>query len=63
MGVRDVEELVRPVVEAAGLELWEVSFRKESGRMVLRVLLDRDGGVDLDTISATADRLSRRLDL
>jgi len=41
MGVRDVEELVRPVVEAAGLELWEVSFRKESGRMVLRVLLDR----------------------
>jgi ribosome maturation factor RimP len=63
MGVRDVEELVRPVVEAAGLEVWEVSFRKESGRMVLRVLLDRDGGVDLDTISATSERLSRRLDL
>lgn len=58
-----VEELVRPVVEAAGLELWEVSFRKESGRMVLRVSVDRDGGVDLDTIAATSERLSRRLDL
>ena len=58
-----VEELVRPVVEAAGLELWEVSFRKESGRMVLRVSVDRDGGVDLDTISEISERLSRRLDL
>ena len=59
----DVAELVRPVVEASGLELWDVSYRKEAGRMVLRVLVDRDGGVDLDTISATSERLSRRLDL
>jgi ribosome maturation factor RimP len=58
-----VEELVGPVVEAAGLELWEVSFRKEQGRMVLRVTVDRDGGVDLETISETSERLSRRLDL
>ena len=59
----DVEELVGPVVEASGLELWEVSFRKESGRMVLRVTVDRDGGVDLDAISQFSERLSRRLDL
>lgn len=59
----DVEALVRPVVESAGLELWEVTFRKEEGRMVLRVTVDRDGGVDVDTISETSERLSRRLDL
>lgn len=59
----NAEELVRPVVEGSGLELWDVSFRKEAGRMVLRVLVDRDGGVDLDTISETSERLSRRLDL
>jgi ribosome maturation factor RimP len=71
-GVRD---LVRPVVEAAGLELWDVSFGREGGRRILRVTVDRaggdeqaggdrkDGGVDLDTIAATAQRLSRRLDL
>jgi ribosome maturation factor RimP len=63
MGAVDVEGLVRPVVEAAGLELWGVSFQKERGRMVLRVTVDRDGGVDLDTISETSERLSRRLDL
>jgi ribosome maturation factor RimP len=59
----NAEELVRPVVEAAGLELWDVTFHKEAGRMVLRVLVDRDGGVDLDTLSGTSERLSRRLDL
>jgi ribosome maturation factor RimP len=59
----DVEALVRPVVESAGLELWEATFRKEGGRMVLRVMVDREGGVDLDVISETSERLSRRLDL
>jgi ribosome maturation factor RimP len=57
-----VEELVRPVVEASGLELWEVSFGKERSRAVLRVVVDREGGVDLDTISEVSERLSRRLD-
>jgi len=59
----DVEALVRPVVEAAGLQLWESTYRKEGGRMVLRVTVDRDGGVDLQTISGVSERLSRRLDL
>ncbi len=59
----DVEGLVRPVVESAGLELWEVTYRKEGGRMVLRVTVDREDGVDLDRISDTSERLSRRLDL
>jgi ribosome maturation factor RimP len=66
---RGVGDLVRPVVEAAGLELWEVSFGRKGGRRILRVTVDRagedgkDGGVDLDTIAATSQRLSRRLDL
>jgi ribosome maturation factor RimP len=72
---KGVGDLVRPVVEAAGLELWEVTFGREGGRRILRVTVDRagvdrraggdrkDGGVDLDTIAATAQRLSRRLDL
>lgn len=59
----DVEALVRPVVEAAGLDLWDAVYRKEGGRMVFRVAVDREGGVDLDTISAISERLSRRLDL
>src|SRR5919197_2437525 len=55
----DVESLVRPVVESAGLELVDVTF----SRGLLRVVVDRDGGVDLDTIAETSEKLSRRLDL
>jgi ribosome maturation factor RimP len=63
MGAQDVEELVRPVVEADGLELWDLKYRTESGRRLLRVMVFRPGGVDLETISRTSERLSRRLDL
>jgi ribosome maturation factor RimP len=60
----DVDAMVRAVVESAGLELVGVSFGRQSGRRVLRVTIDREeGAVDLDTISATSERISRRLDL
>ena len=59
----DVEALVRPVVESAGLELVEATFGREGGRRVLRVTVDREGGVDLDAISVASERISRRLDI
>src|SRR5438105_10967833 len=55
----DVEALVRPVVESGGLELVEVAY----SRGLLRVVVDRDGGLDLDTIAEISEKLSRRLDL
>jgi ribosome maturation factor RimP len=59
----DLEGLVGPVVEAAGLELVEVSFGRQGGRRLLRVTVDQEGGVDLDAISAVSERISRRLDV
>ena len=59
----DLDGLVRTVVESAGLELVEVSFGREPGRRVLRVSVDRDGGVDLDAIAEVNRSLARRLDL
>lgn len=59
----DLEALVRPVVETSGLELVDVSFGRESGRRVLRVVVDREGGVDLDAIAQASEQISRRLDL
>jgi ribosome maturation factor RimP len=61
--VVDVEALVRPVVEGAGLELFDVSYDRAGGRRILRVTVDREGGLDLDTIAATSDKIARRLDL
>src|SRR5438552_3377015 len=59
----DVEALVRPVVESAGLELVDAAFRREGGRRVLRVTVDREDGLDLEAISEASERISRRLDL
>ena len=50
---------IGPVVESAGLEFVEASLGKEGGRRVLRVTVDREGGVDLDTISRVSDQVSR----
>jgi ribosome maturation factor RimP len=59
----DVAGLVGPVIEAAGLELVDVALQREGGRRVLRVTVDREGGVDLSAISELSERISRRLDL
>jgi ribosome maturation factor RimP len=59
----DAEPLIRPVVEGEDLELVDVSFGREGGRRILRVTVDREGGVDLDAISRVSERVSRRLDL
>lgn len=59
----DAEALLRPVIEGADLELVDVSFGREGGRQVLRVTVDREGGVDLDAISKVSEKVSRRLDL
>jgi ribosome maturation factor RimP len=59
----DAEPLVRPVVEGEGLELVDVTFGREGGRRILRLTVDREGGVDLDTISKISQKVSRRLDL
>ena len=55
--------MVAPVIEAAGLELVDVTFRREAGGKILRLTVDRDGGVDLDTIAVTSEKVSRRLDV
>jgi ribosome maturation factor RimP len=53
-----VEPLVTSVVDAAGLELYDL----ELAGGVLRVLVDREGGADLDAVAAVTRALSRTLD-
>ncbi len=42
-----VTELCRAPVEAAGYELWLVEWSTDRGRPVLRLTIDRPGGVDI----------------
>ena len=53
-----VRVLVAPSLEDAGLELFDV----ELAGTVLRVIIDREGGVDLDAVSEATERVSAVLD-
>src|SRR5437773_11956045 len=47
-----VWELAEPLALAGGLELVDVQYRPEGGRIVVRLLLDRpEGGVTLDELT------------
>ncbi len=56
--VERVTELVAPIVADFGLELYDL----EHAGGVLKVTVDRDGGVDLDAIAAVTRNVSRELD-
>ncbi len=58
-----VEELVQPLLAAHGLELVELEFKKEGRDMVLRLFMDREGGVTLDDCAAVSRELSELLDV
>lgn len=57
-----VTELARPVVEANGCTLWDVEYVREAGQWYLRVLIDKDGGVDILDCEAISRTLSDLLD-
>jgi ribosome maturation factor RimP len=53
---------IRPVVTAAGLDLESVRVTAAGRRRLLRVVVDRDGGVSLDDAAAISRQLSAALD-
>jgi ribosome maturation factor RimP len=50
--------LVEPVLAAAGLELWDVELE----RNILRIRVDRPGGVDLSALASATGLISQLLD-
>ncbi|MGH9225861.1 MAG: ribosome maturation factor RimP [Acidimicrobiales bacterium] len=57
-----VRVLVAPPLEAAGMELFDIELAGSGGNTVLRVTVDRPGGVDLDAISDATRLVSGVLD-
>lgn len=55
-------ELAAPVVAEQGCTLWDVEYVKEAGGWFLRVLLDKEGGVDILDCEAISRKLSDILD-
>jgi len=56
--LRQIKELVLPILEDSGLELVDLEFKQERGDWYLRIFIDKPGGVVLDDCA----EVSRELD-
>lgn len=57
-----VEALVTPVVEELGLRVWDVRFEKEGPDWFLRIYIDRDEPLDMNTCEAATRAIDPVLD-
>jgi ribosome maturation factor RimP len=60
--VERVESLAAPLVSAAALDLVEVQLRGEGPRRLVRIVVDRKGGVDVAGCTAVSRALRDQLD-
>lgn len=57
-----LRDLLAPVVTAAGAELEELAVSRAGARSVVRVVVDREGGLDLDGVAAVSRAVDAALD-
>ena len=61
-----VTELVagfaKPIVEAQGCSLWDVEYVREGAERILRVYIDKEGGVDISDCEAISRAIDPILD-
>ncbi|MCS7196254.1 MAG: ribosome maturation factor RimP [Aquificaceae bacterium] len=57
-----VKELVEPVIKSMGYRLFDVEFKPERG-WVLRVILDKEGGITIGDCEEVSKRISALLDV
>jgi ribosome maturation factor RimP len=57
-----VRAVIEPVVTAAGYDLEDVNLSRAGRRHVVRVLVDADGGINLDDVAVVSREISAALD-
>ena len=57
-----LQELLSPLLIEAGSELEDLTVTQAGRRSVVRVLVDRDGGIDMDGVAAASRLVSEALD-
>lgn len=60
-----VEDLVKPIAQELGINIWDVQFEKEGAEWVLRIIIDKPEGIehkDCENISRPLDKLLDEVD-
>ena len=53
---------VAPLIEERGYKLWDVCFEKEGAMWYLRILLDKEGGMDSDECGEISEPINAIID-
>ncbi|SDO40145.1 ribosome maturation factor RimP [Desulforhopalus singaporensis] len=61
--IEKITDYLNELLPSMGLELFDVQFRREGHGWVLRVFIDRDGGVTLDHCSDVSREVGQYLDV
>ncbi len=61
--VEQVIALVEPIVEELGFQLVDVEYVTERGRQVLRIYLDKDGGITVDDCALVSNEVGDLIDV
>lgn len=62
MDLSVVNKLLEPFLKENNLELFDVELVKEFGYLILRVSIDRKGGIDVDTLASVNEFLSEAIE-
>ena len=61
--VTRITALAMPLLDSLGLELVDIEFRNEGQGMILRLFIDKPGGIMLDDCAAVSRELSELIDV
>ena len=61
--IRLIQEVVAPVLERASVELVDIRLLTQKGRRVLRLYIDKPGGVDLHDCATISREVAVQLDV
>lgn len=62
MELEQVKKVLMPYLLEHGLTLYNLSFQKESGYLILQVLIDKENGIDIEELAKCNEFLSLKLD-
>ncbi|HYS43834.1 MAG TPA: ribosome maturation factor RimP [Geobacteraceae bacterium] len=61
--LQGVRRMAREILEYAGMELVHLEMKREPGGQLVRLYIDKDGGVTLDDCTLISRQLSAQLDI
>ncbi|MBI5193104.1 MAG: ribosome maturation factor RimP [Nitrospirae bacterium] len=58
----NIQDIIKSVVDSFGLTLFDMEYITQGKRWILRIYIDKEGGVTLDECAGVSSELSRTLD-